>query len=176
MRNEFFGQGFERDTGEIRQTFDLITFRSNLTFIPCNEIQTIHKHILVMEAVHVLAGLVHVLSGNHWKTIRQGEVAVFDLNELHNLRTTRRHTRIGFPLVPENISAIAIVYKWIPPYIAVYEKEVSFVLQNDWFDNEFKDNFSDPSTSPVLRLEKTLQKRFWKIVKRNNVHLKHERH
>ncbi len=170
MRQESLALGITKDTNEIRESYDLITFKSNLSYMPANESQVPHKHFLVREAVHVLDGQIEVWHEDTWKTVVEKQVALFDLNELHNVRTGNLDRPLLFPGTANNTAAVAIVYKWIPPYLEIYEDEVSFVIKNDWFNYQYEDDLSDPKTSPLLRLEKSLQGRFWEIVKRNKVH------
>jgi hypothetical protein len=68
-----------------------------------------------------------------------------------------------------NTAAVVIVYKWIPPYFEIYEDEISFVFDNDWFNQEYGDDLSDLTASPVLLLDSNLQAKFWNIADRNNV-------
>lgn len=167
MGNEFFRSGMPKQTGEIRETYDLLTFRSNISYMPRNETQTPHKHILVMEAIHVLAGQIEVRTLDNRKTVKEEQVALFDLNEVHNIRTKNQHTVLVYPRSTRATGAVTVVYKWIPPFLKIHRNEVTFIIENDWFDAKYKKNSSDPKTTPVLRLKKPLQKKFWDIVKRN---------
>ena len=94
------------------------------------------------------------------------------MNELHNVRTTKVQQSVVYPGVTKNTASVAIVYKWIPPFLTIYEDEITFIIQNDWFNNNYEDKDSDPKTSPVLRLDKNLQDKFWEIVTRNNMHIR----
>lgn len=169
MRDEFLAKGMLIDTGEIRKTYDLLTFRSNITYIPENETQRSHRHILITEAVHVLAGQLQVQREGEWEKIVEDQVALFDVNELHNIRTTKLQKSILYPGASKNTAAVAIVYKWIAPHFKIYGDEIGFVIENDWFDENYQDNSSHLSTSPVLRLEKTLQEKFWQIIQRSKL-------
>jgi uncharacterized cupin superfamily protein len=169
MRDELVAQGTPKDTGEIRQTFDLTTLRSNLSYMPPNETQTRHKHFLVNEAVHVLSGQIDARTSNNWKNVKREQVVLFDLGELHNIRTRDAVKLEEQSRVTKNVSAVTVVYKWIPPYLKIYKDEASFVIENDWFEDRHEKNFNDLTTSPVLRLKKTLQEKFWEIIKRNDI-------
>jgi hypothetical protein len=169
MRIEFFRKGMPKHTGEIRETYDLLTFRSNISYMPRNETQTPHKHVLVMEAIHVLAGQIEVQTLGHWNIVKEEQVALFDLNEVHNIRTKNQNKIVVYPRSNKDIGAVTVVYKWIPPYLKITRDEVTFVIENDWFDDKYYNELSDHKTSPVLRLDKPLQKKFWAIVKRNAV-------
>jgi quercetin dioxygenase-like cupin family protein len=169
MREEFLAKGMAIDTGEIRKTYDLQTLRTNLTFIPENEIQRPHSHILASEAVHVLAGEIQISHEGRWRKIVENQIALFDSNEIHNIRTTKPSQPILYPKARENTAAVAMVYKWIAPYFKIFRGEISFVIENDWFDERYENSSSDPSTSPVLRLKKSHQRKFWQILSRNKI-------
>ena len=102
MADEFLAKGVARKTGEIRKTYDLLTLRSNFTYIPENETQRPHRHFLVIEAVHVLAGELQVHCEGKWQKIVEDEIALFDLNELHNVRTTKVQQSVVYPGVTKN--------------------------------------------------------------------------
>jgi len=169
MREEFSTLGIKKDTHEIRESYDLITFRSNLSFMPPNETQVPHKHILVREAIHVLAGELEVCTDGDWNSLSEKQAVLFDLNEIHNIRSGNFDRQLLFPGTMDNTTAICIVYKWIPPYFEIYEDEITFVFDNDWFNLEYRDDLRDPTASPLLRLESNLQEKFWNIADRNNV-------
>jgi quercetin dioxygenase-like cupin family protein len=169
MKEEYRALGKSIETDEIRETYDLDTFRSNINYLPQNQTQTTHKHFLVIDAIHVMAGEIEVLHDKTWETVRAGNVAVFDLNELHNLRTLENRGLIEYPGATSTTTAVAIVYKWIPPYLKIHKQEISLIIQNDWFSDEFVNDLSDPSTSPILRLEKPLRDKYWSIIKRNTI-------
>ena len=169
MRKEFSTLGIKKSTNEIRESYDLFTFRSNLSYMPIDETQKPHKHILVMEAIHVLVGQIEVCTDGDWNTLSEKQAVLFDLNEVHNIRTRNFDQRILFPGTPENIGAVVIVYKWIPPYFEIYKDEINFIFDHDWFNLEYRDHRSDITTSPVLRLDCKLQEKFWNIVDRNKV-------
>jgi hypothetical protein len=169
MRDEFLEMGIITDTGEIRLTYNLLTLRSNLTFIPENETQRPHKHVLITEAVHVLAGEIHVHHGGIWEKILQNQVALFDLNEFHNIKTGKINNSIEYPGAKYDTAAVAIVYKWIPPYLVINEDELTFVMENDWFGKDCEKAADDAKVSPLLKLEHVHQDRFWQIVKRNDI-------
>lgn len=167
MQEEFIGRGVSQQTAEVRQTYDLGTMRSNLTYIPRNENQIRHRHLLVMEAVHVLAGQLLVRQSGDWKTVRQNEVALFELNELHSMKAKPVLKSIIYPGITGNIAAVALVCKWIPPFLTVHKEEVSFIIENDWFDRGYQGVQTASSTTPISRLDKIFQRKFWQIVKRN---------
>ena len=167
MRDEFLAKGIASDTGEIRKTYDLITFRANVTYLPENETQRSHRHTLITEAVHVLAGHLQVQQEGKWEEIAEDQIALFDVNEMHNIRTTKLQESILCPGASKNTTAVAIVYKWIDPYFKINKDEIGFVMENDWFHENYQDDSSDPSTSPVLRLKKPLQEKFWQIIQRS---------
>ena len=74
--------GVKKRTHEVRESYDLITFRSNLSYMPINETQTPHKHVLVREAIHVLAGQIEVCTDGDWNTLIEKEAVLFDINEI----------------------------------------------------------------------------------------------
>jgi len=55
--------------------------------MPLNETQTAHKHILVKEVIHVLAGEIEVCTDADWNRLIQKQAVLFDSNEIHNIRT-----------------------------------------------------------------------------------------
>ena len=169
MQEEFSALGIKKSTHEVRESYDLITFRSNLSFMPKNETQTPHKHIMVREAIHVLAGQIEVCTDGDWNTLIEKEAVLFELNEIHNIRTGNFDRSILFPGTMNNTAAVVIVYKWIPPYFEIYEDEISFVFDNDWFDLRYKDPLRDHTASPILLLDSNLQEKFWNIADRNKV-------
>lgn len=169
MREEFSALGIKKRTHEIRESYDLITFRSNLSFMPLNETQMPHKHILVTEAIHVLAGQIEVCADGDWNTLTEKQAVLFELNEIHNIRTGNFYRPILFPGTTNNTAAVVIVYKWIPPYFEIYEDEISLVFDNDWFNLEYRDHPRDITASPVLGLDSNLQEKFWNIADRNKV-------
>jgi len=169
MGVEFSALGIKKTTNEIRESYDLVTFRSNLSFMPINEIQTPHKHVLVREAIHVLAGEIEVCTDGDWNTLTEKQAVLFDLNEFHNIRTGNCDRRILFPGTFDDTAAVVLVYKWIAPYSVVYEDEISFVFENDWFNLDYGNDLRDSTASPILLLDSNLQEKFWNIADRNNI-------
>jgi len=169
MREEFSALGIKKCTHEVRESYDLITFRSNLSFMPINETQTPHKHVLVREAIHVLAGQIEVCTDGDWNTLNEKQAVLFDLNEIHNIRTEKFDRPLLFSGTMTNTAAVVIVYKWIPPYFEIYEDEISFVFDNDWFSQEYRDDLRDLTASPILLLDSNLKEKFWNIADRNKV-------
>ena len=126
MQEEFLAKGITKKTAEVRETYDLLTFRSNISYMPSNETQRPHRHILVSEAVHVLAGQIEVRHANHWQPVVHDQVALFELNEVHNIRTTNLNEGVIYAGIREDVAAIAVVYKWIAPFFEIYEDENQF--------------------------------------------------
>ena len=169
MSEEFSALGIKKNTNEIRESYDLVTFRSNLSFMPINETQTPHKHVMVREAIHVLAGQIEVCTDGDWNTLIEKQIVLFDLNEIHNIRTDNFDRRILFPGTLDNTAAVVIVYKWIAPYFEIYADEISFVFDNDWFNLDYQNDLRDSTASPILLLDSNLQEQFWNIAERNNI-------
>jgi hypothetical protein len=113
------------------------------------------------------AGQVEIFCDGKWILLNEREVAVFSLNEVYNMRTGSQVKEITYPHSTNNIAAVTIVYKWIPPLFEIQNDEMNFIIQNDWFSDQFDQNNKDPQASHVFRLEETLQKKFWNIVERN---------
>ena len=68
-----------------------------------------------------------------------------------------------------NTAAVGIVYRWIPSYLKIYKDELSFVIEYDWFNEQYRNNPRDHTAGPVLRLTESLQETFWDTAKSNNV-------
>lgn len=166
MREELLKAGTPKDTDEIRESYPMSSLIANITYMSENETQNPHKHFLVKEAIHVLSGNVDVLSNNVWHPLQERQVAEFDLDEYHNVRTGEK-TNVIFPHAGKNIAAITLAYKWIPAYVKIEESEVDLVLKYDWFHQNYEQNSTDPSTSPLLRENSDTQEKFWEVVKRN---------
>jgi hypothetical protein len=165
MREELYKAGTPKETNEIRESYSMGSLVTSFTHMPENETQNPHKHILVKEAIHVLYGSIEVLSNKKWHPIKERQIAEFDLNEYHNVRT--RPNNMVFPHAKKNISAITLAYKWIPAYVNIEENEIDLVLRYDWFHQNYEKNNKDITTSPLLRASKEIQKKFLNVARRN---------
>ena len=171
MRDEYQKIGIIRDTNEIRESFELDTMRSIIGYIPEDEIQHTHKHSIIIEAIHVIAGQLDVWNNGTWKTIHENNIVMFEHGEYHNLRTTKKTKEINLLSSDSGIAAITLSYKWIPPNLEILQDEIKIVLDNDWFHLDYVYGTKDETTSPLLRENDIIQEKFLQILKRNNLPL-----
>lgn len=171
MRDEYEKIGIKKDTDEIRESFDLDTMRSIIAYIPENETQHPHKHSIIIEAIHVIAGQLDVWNKGSWKTIQENNIVMFEHGEYHNLRTRKKTKDITLLSSDSSIAAITLSYKWIPPSLKISDDEVEMILDNDWFHLDYVHGTKDQTTSPLLRTSKDMQKKFFQIIERNNLPL-----
>lgn len=169
MRDEYRKIGILTETDEIRESFDLATMRSVIAYMPENEMQNTHRHSMVVEAIHILAGQVDVWNKGQWKPLSENQVAIFERNEYHNLRTAKKINKIDFPSSDHSIAAVTLAYKWIPPNLEIHSDEIDLVLDYDWFHLDYEPDTYDKTTSPLLRSDEATQKKFWNILERNNL-------
>jgi hypothetical protein len=144
--------------------------RIAITQVPFGETQILHKHLMLKEALLLLSGEVEVYSNGIWSSLEEKQIAEFEVNEYHALRTPKTGDPLDFPDVGVNVAAIIVAYKWLPPYFEVTEEEAQIVLANDWFSKEYDTKPTDRNTSPVVRLEEQVRRRFWKIIERNRLY------
>ncbi len=169
MRDEYEKIGIAKDTNEVRESFDLETMRTVIAYMPENEIQHTHKHSMIIEAIHVIAGQIDVWNDGAWKTIPENNIVMFEHGEYHNLRTIKKIKEINLLSTDSSIAAITLAYKWIPPDLEIFRDEIEMVLDNDWFHIDYKQGTDDHTTSPLLRASDAVQEKFLQILKRNNL-------
>jgi mannose-6-phosphate isomerase-like protein (cupin superfamily) len=167
MREELAKQGILKDTDEIREAYVMSGFLTNITYMPTGETQNAHKHFLTKETIHVLAGEAEVFSSGNWYSVKQRQLAEFDLDEIHNVRALERKMPVVYIDASERIAAVTIAYKWLPPGLKVTAEEASLVLNYDWFSDKYENDPDNPSTSPVLRADEKIRRQFWEVVERN---------
>ena len=171
MCDEYQKIGIIKDTSEIRESFDLDTMRSVIAYIPEDEMQHTHKHTIIIEAIHVIAGQLDVWNDGAWKTIPENNIVMFEHGEYHNLRTAKKTKEINLLSADSSIAAITLSYKWIPPNLKIFQDEIKMILDNDWFHLDYVHSTKDDTTSPLLRESDTVQEKFLQILKRNNLPL-----
>lgn len=171
MRDEYEKIGIIKDTNEIRESFDLETMRSVIAYMPENETQFTHKHSIIIEAIHVVAGRLDVWNNGSWKTIPENNIVMFEHGEYHNLRTVKKNKEINILSSNFDIAAITLAYKWIPPNLKIFQDEIEIVLDNDWFHLDYVHGMKDETASPLLRAGDAVQEKFLEILKRNNLTL-----
>ncbi len=171
MRDEFEKIGITKDTNEIREFFDLDTIRSVIAYIPEDEMQHTHKHSIIIEAIHVIAGQLDVWNKGMWETIQENNIVMFEHGEYHNLRTAKKTKEINLLSSDSSIAAITLAYKWIPPNLKIFQDEIEMILDNDWFHLDYVQGTKDATTSPLLRNSDAVQEKFLQILKRNNLTL-----
>jgi hypothetical protein len=171
MRDEYEKIGIVKDTDEIRESFDLDTMRSVIAYMPENEIQHTHKHSIIIEAIHIIAGQLDVWNDGAWKTIPENNIVMFEHGEYHNLRTMKKTKEINLLSSDSGVAAITLAYKWIPPNLEIFQDEIDMVLDNDWFHLDYVYGTKDYTTSPLLRASDAVQEKFLQILKRNNLPL-----
>ncbi len=169
MRDEYQKIGINKKTDEVRESFDLDTMRSVIAYMPVNETQHTHKHSIIIEAIHVIAGQLDVWNNGTWKTIQENNIVMFEHGEYHNLRTTKKTEDITLLSSNSSIAAITLAYKWIPPNLEIFDDEIEMILDNDWFHLDYVHGTKDNTTSPLLRADKDVQEKFFQIIKRNNL-------
>ncbi len=168
MREELAKAENPKDTDEIRETYDLDYFRSNLTYHVREEVQNRHMHLLLYGAHHVLDGLMEIQDDDgNWHQLQRRQAAVYKPGEFYNARVLSNTPQVSYPDAGSTIGAVSIFYKWLPPNLEVHENEAQFIFNNDWFGEGFLKDPIDKKSSPALRLAEAEQKRFWEIVKRN---------
>ena len=171
MRDEYEKIGVIKDTDEIRESFDLDTMRSVIAYMPEDEIQHTHKHSIIIEAIHVIAGQLDVWNNGAWKTIPENNIVMFKHGEYHNLRTTKKTKDVNLLSADSDIAAVTLAYKWIPPNLEILQDEVKMILDNDWFHINYVYGTKDGTTSPLLRTSNAVQEKFLQTLKRNNLTL-----
>ena len=170
VRKELEGIGITKDTNEIRDSYDLVSAKTSLTYLSAEDPpQEPHRHLIVLEATQVLFGEVDICVGGKWNPVCARHGVEFGRREIHNMRASSRSERqlsIGFPI--GNITGVTMTTKWIPPGLDVKKDEIESVLKYDWFHADDKKAPYHLRKSPLAnpRLEKQ-RKQFQDIVDRN---------
>ena len=172
MCDEYRKIGIIKETNEIRESFDLGTTNSIIAYMPENEIQNPHMHSIIIEAIHVIAGELEVWNNGKWKAVSENQIVMFEHGEYHNLRTSKKTKDINIISSDSNIAAVTLAYKWIPPDLEIFSEEIKMILEYDWFHLNYKQDTEDKTTSPLLRADKVIQKKFFSILKRNKLNEK----
>lgn len=176
MRTELAVQGNPKETYEIRKSISTDGMKFIVTLQPPYETQRSHKHLLTKETTHLFEGGMQVYSEfGGWSDLKKDEVADFELNEYHNARTNGIISPVSYSGADgRKIAALHLTTKYMPSYVHLEKDEAIFLFKYDWFGEEQRDNPTDPKASPLLRADRDIQKKFWKILERNKSRLEYD--
>ena len=130
---------------EIRGSYvDNPYIKIGFSYLPPNTQQLFHFHKIITESIQLIQGELEIGVKKKserkvkWKKMREGDVVVFQLNQLHTIRTpARSRSTVKCPYDKKNYAAYFQAYKWIEPKISVTKKEMNMILEMDWFNEEY---------------------------------------
>jgi hypothetical protein len=158
----------KKDTDEIRETYDLPGFRSNVTYHVRGELQNRHMHLLLGGGHHTLDGSMEIQDDDgKWHRLDRRHASSYKPGEFYNTRVPIDAPNVKYPDAGPTIGAVSVFYKYIWPGTIISKEETPFLFNNDWFGETFLNDPTDKRSSPALRLGEAEQKRFWEIVRRN---------
>jgi hypothetical protein len=119
-------------------------------------------------ANQVLAGTMMVQDNTgDWYRLGDGQAAEHIPCDYYNVKVPVDVPAVSFPRAGPTIGAVSMFYKWVPPHLDVQEDELPMLFQLDWFGEGYLKDPTDLKTSPLLRADAHIQRRFWDVIKRN---------
>lgn len=116
----------------------------------------------------VLAGEIEVLSAGTWKRIGASSGVIFDTREPHDVRTRGDAPVLNLPGIAENIVAVTLTERIVPPSLDIFEEEVEMVVREDRFASGFLSDPKNPAYwSDGLRVDPAISQHFWEVLGRN---------
>jgi len=127
-----------------------------------------HIHLMTQVSTVVLAGEIEVLSGGRWERIGPSSGVIFDTREPHDVRTRGDAPTLSLPGIADNIVAVTLTERIVPPSLDIFEEEIDLVVREDRFDIGY---LSDPKNpvywSDGLRQDPAKSQHFWEVLSRN---------
>jgi hypothetical protein len=158
------------ETSPNRTTSYYFTSRSRLSseLRPAKHGDGEHIHLMTQVSTVVLAGEAEVLNDGKWQRIGVGEGAIFDTWEPHDIRTREDSRVLDLNGIAENIVAVTMTERIVPPSLDIFEDEIDLVVREDRFDSEYLSNPKNTDYwSKGLRIDSAKSQRFWEILERN---------
>ena len=146
------------------------TGRSRLSseFRKANQGEGEHIHLLTQACTAVLAGEIEVKTTGRWERIGPSTAVVFDAREPHDIRTRGDAPVLKLPGLAEDIVAVTMTERIVPPSLDIFEDEIDLVVREDRFDSTY---LSEPKNmshwSEGLRRDPAKSQHFWEILVRN---------
>ena len=116
----------------------------------------------------VLAGEIEVLSAGKWERVGASSGVIFDTREPHDIRTRENAPILNLPGIAENVVAVTMTERIVPPSLDIFEEEIDLVVREDRFDVAY---LSDPRNTaywtPELRADPAKSQHFWEVLARN---------
>jgi len=123
---------------------------------------------MTQESTVVIAGEIEVMSAGKWERIDASSGVVFDTREPHDVRTRKAAPALNLPGLAEDIVAVTLTERLIPPSLEILEEETDLLVREDRFDSAY---LSDPKNlaywSDGLRADPAKSQQFWEILARN---------
>jgi hypothetical protein len=152
------------------QTNCYFTGRSRLSseLRPANQSEGAHIHLLTQACTTVLEGEVEVQTSGKWERLSAHTGVVFEIREPHDIRTRGDAPVLKMLGPAENIVAVTMTERIVPPSLEIFEEEIDLVVREDRFDAAY---LSEPKNvnywSAGLRSDPAKSQRFWEILARN---------
>jgi hypothetical protein len=127
-----------------------------------------HIHLMTQVSTVVLAGEVEVLSAGNWERIGASSGVVFDTREPHDVRTREDAPVLDRAGLAEDIVAITMTERIVPPSLDLFEEEIDLVVREDRFDPAYLSDPRNPAHwSNGLRVDPAKSQHFFEILGRN---------
>jgi len=151
--SNYFFTGRSRLSGELRRA---------------NERDGEHIHLMTQVSTAVIAGEIEVLSAGKWERIGASTGVVFDTREPHDVRTRQDAPVLNLPGIADNVVAVTLTERIVPPSLDLFEEEIDLVVREDRFDVAYLSDPKNPAYwSNGLRLDAAKSQQFWEVLARN---------
>jgi len=133
-----------------------------------NERDGEHIHLMTQVSTVVLAGEIDVLFEGRWQTIGASGGVIFETREPHDIRTRGDAPILNLPGIAENIVAVTLTERIVPPSLDIFEEEIDMVVRADRFEAGYLSDPKNPTYwSEGLRMDPAKSQHFWEVLRRN---------
>lgn len=154
-----YGTGSQYFTGRSRLSSELR---------PANQVDGEHIHLMTQVSTVVLAGEIEVLSAGKWQRIGPSTGVIFETREPHDVRTRADAPILSLPGIAENVVAVTLTERIVPPSLDIFEEEIDMVVREDRFASGFLTDSKNPTYwSDGLRVDPAKSQHFWEVLGRN---------
>ena len=127
-----------------------------------------HIHLMTQVSTVVLAGEIEVLASGRWQKIGASSGVIFETREPHEIRTRSDSPVLSLPGIAENIVAVTITERIVPPSLDIFEEEIDLVVRVDRFGSGYLIDPKNPAYwSEGLRMDPAKSQHYWEILSRN---------